>query len=81
LQDPQVVKVMHDCRADSDALFHQHNVAIDNVFDTQVAHALHEKVTQGWGAKKRSSLVEVVKTHSPQSLVELKYPIYVFVEK
>jgi len=73
LQDEDILKVMHDCRADSDALFHQHQIALNNVFDTQIAHALHEKITQGWSAKKRSSLVDVVRVHSPESMVELKY--------
>ncbi|EPZ36974.1 hypothetical protein O9G_001419 [Rozella allomycis CSF55] len=30
---------MHDCRKDSDALFHQFNVKLRNVFDTQLADA------------------------------------------
>jgi hypothetical protein len=30
--------VMHDCRGDSDALFHQFGCSLGYVFDTQVAH-------------------------------------------
>ena len=37
LEDPKVVKLMFDCRVDSDALFHQHGVSLTNVFDVQLA--------------------------------------------
>ncbi len=36
LQDSSVVKVMHDCRQDSAALFYQAKIKLNNVFDTQV---------------------------------------------
>jgi len=42
LEDPSVVKVMHDCREDSAALYHQHAVRLRSVFDTQAAHAVLE---------------------------------------
>lgn len=35
LSDPSVLKVFHDCREDSSALYHQHGVSLDCVFDTQ----------------------------------------------
>jgi hypothetical protein len=37
LASPVCVKVMHDCRKDSAALFHRHDVRLQNVFDCQVA--------------------------------------------
>ena len=37
LQNPSVVKVVHDCRQDSAALFYQMQIKLENVFDTQVA--------------------------------------------
>ncbi|OQS00919.1 hypothetical protein ACHHYP_02166 [Achlya hypogyna] len=40
LESDRVVKVLHDCRKDSDALFHGAGIALATVFDTQVAHAL-----------------------------------------
>ena len=40
LQNPSVVKVMHDCRQDSEALFYQKQIKLENVFDTQVAAPL-----------------------------------------
>ena len=35
-----IVKVIHDCRNDSLALFHQHRVRLSEVFDTQVAYSM-----------------------------------------
>ena len=37
LEDGQITKLMFDCRVDSDALFHQHGVALRGVFDVQLA--------------------------------------------
>lgn len=38
LESRGVVKVVHDCREDSSALFHQHGVRLQSVFDTQAAN-------------------------------------------
>ncbi|GAB4817298.1 hypothetical protein N2152v2_004344 [Parachlorella kessleri] len=40
LGNDKVVKVLHDCRKDCEALFYQHNIRLRNVWDTQVAHAM-----------------------------------------
>jgi len=40
VQSEHIVKVVHDCRNDSAALYHQHDITIKNVFDTQAAHAV-----------------------------------------
>ena len=37
LEDARITKLMFDCRVDSDALFHQHGVALRGVFDVQLA--------------------------------------------
>ena len=37
LHNPDIIKVLHDCRFVSDALLHQYEVKIENVFDTQVS--------------------------------------------
>ncbi|KAK2551132.1 piRNA biogenesis protein EXD1 [Acropora cervicornis] len=37
LESGDILKVIHDCRQVSDALFHQYRVRLVNVFDTQVA--------------------------------------------
>lgn len=36
LEDDTVIKVMHDCRQDSAALWYQKGIRIRNIFDTQV---------------------------------------------
>jgi len=40
LENDQVVKVMHDCRRDSEALHYQFNVCLRGVWDSQVAHTV-----------------------------------------
>jgi exonuclease 3'-5' domain-containing protein 1 len=37
LTGPSPLKLMFDCRADADALFHQYHVQLDGVYDVQVA--------------------------------------------
>jgi len=39
-ESSDVVKIMHDCREDSAALFNQYGVNLRSVYDTQVAHRL-----------------------------------------
>eukprot|EP01066_Platyproteum_vivax_P021227 Platyproteum_vivax@DN9252_c0_g1_i1.p1 len=40
LQNPHLVKVMHDCREDSSALYNQFGIQLKNIYDTQVAHKI-----------------------------------------
>ena len=40
LEDGGVCKIVHDCKADSDALFHILGINLNNVHDTQVAFFL-----------------------------------------
>ena len=37
LEDASITKLMFDCRVDSDALYHQHGIALNGVFDIQLA--------------------------------------------
>ncbi len=50
MENSSVVKVIHDCRQDSAALFYQLQIRLDNVFDTQVppllTHQLHTIITE-----------------------------------
>ena len=39
LEDPSIVKIIHDCRMDSDALFHLLRINLVNVHDTSCWHA------------------------------------------
>jgi len=43
LEDERIVKVMHDCRMDSDALFHEFKGSLKNVFDTQIGYAIVQR--------------------------------------
>lgn len=36
LENKEIVKIIHDCKMDADALFHQYNIRLTNVHDTQV---------------------------------------------
>ncbi|CAL4137846.1 unnamed protein product, partial [Meganyctiphanes norvegica] len=47
LESNEVVKVAHDCRGDAGALFHQFGVTLNNVFDTQAAHAVLQQQETG----------------------------------
>jgi len=75
LQDHKIMKVMHDCRADSDALFHQFSVRLANVYDLQTVHALHQKVSESWTPKNRASLTDLVKAYAPQEANALAYKV------
>ena len=37
-EDPMVTKIIHDCRMDSDALYHHHGIDLHNVHDTSCFH-------------------------------------------
>jgi len=41
LENPNIIKIFHDCRWDSDVLCHQMGVNLNNVFDTQVGFACY----------------------------------------
>ncbi|XP_056009724.1 uncharacterized protein LOC130051611 isoform X2 [Ostrea edulis] len=43
LESSEIVKVMHACTSDSAALFHQFDVTLQNVFDTQIADIILEE--------------------------------------
>lgn len=43
LESHDIVKVIHDSRNDSAALYYQYGIELSNVFDTQVAHSVLQK--------------------------------------
>ncbi|KAK3696710.1 hypothetical protein QZH41_013062, partial [Actinostola sp. cb2023] len=47
LENGNILKVAHDCRQMSDALFHQYSIDLVNVFDTQVADIIIYKREKG----------------------------------
>jgi ribonuclease D len=67
MENSSVVKVIHDCRQDSAALFYQLQIRLDNVFDTQVqallTHQLHKTITE-LGACVSSQTCTIKKRHS-----------------
>ena len=46
LESPDTVKVIHDCRMDSDVLYHKHGIRLQNVHDTSCFHAIQKGTTQ-----------------------------------
>ncbi|KAL9973391.1 hypothetical protein ACROYT_G019847 [Oculina patagonica] len=47
LESGDILKVFHDCRQGSDALYHQYQIRLINVFDTQVADVIIYKNEKG----------------------------------
>lgn len=43
LESESVIKVIHDCKRDSEALYHQFGIKLHNVMDTQIAYNLFEE--------------------------------------
>jgi len=43
LESPYITKVCHDCKRDSEALYFQYSIKLNNVFDTQIAYTLLEE--------------------------------------
>eukprot|EP01132_Coremiostelium_polycephalum_P005436 gene5436-6780_t len=47
LESPKIIKVVHDCRKDSEILYHKYHVQLQNVYDVQIAHAMLQKKEEG----------------------------------
>jgi len=43
LENPNILKIFHDCRWDSDILWHQMGVRLCNIFDTQIGYACYRR--------------------------------------
>ncbi|XP_046399885.1 egalitarian protein homolog [Ischnura elegans] len=56
LESEKVVKVIHDCRNDSINLFNQFGITLQNVFDTQAAHAILQLQETGRPVHKAKNL-------------------------
>lgn len=56
LESDKVVKVIHDCRNDSINLFNQFGITLQNVFDTQAAHAILQLQETGRPVHKAKNL-------------------------
>ena len=53
-ESDKIVKIIHDCRMDSDALFHKHEIKLTNVHDTS---CFHQKIA---GQQDNKSLNDVL---------------------
>jgi exonuclease 3'-5' domain-containing protein 1 len=40
LESNKIIKIMHDCRKDSEALYFQYDVTLRGVWDSQIAYAV-----------------------------------------
>jgi len=74
LESRAVAKVMHDCREDSAALFHQHGVRLQAVFDTQAAQvSLDSRASE---MPRQASMQELLgrylRVEEPPELAEVK---------
>lgn len=52
LESEKIIKVIHDARNDSSALFFQYGIKLANIFDTQVSHAVIQQQNTGRPAYK-----------------------------
>lgn len=55
LESTYLLKVLHDCRRDAEALLHQHGVRLSHVFDTQATYALLRSHTASERAAARAA--------------------------
>eukprot|EP00057_Strongylocentrotus_purpuratus_P004816 XP_003729510.1 PREDICTED: uncharacterized protein LOC100893986 [Strongylocentrotus purpuratus] len=53
LESEAVLKVIHDCRKDTAALYHQFGITLTNIFDTSIAYVVLQNQCQVAGTKPR----------------------------
>eukprot|EP01133_Synstelium_polycarpum_P000435 gene435-518_t len=77
LESRTVLKIVHDCRRDSEILYHRHSVNLDHVYDVQIAHALLQKKEHGNVPIRRFGLQELTHLYAPREFsarcVDIKY--------
>jgi len=64
LESKSILKIVHDCRRDSEILFHQHQVNLTHIYDVQIAHALVQKKEQGNVPIRRYGFHELTHTYA-----------------
>ncbi|XP_032882478.1 piRNA biogenesis protein EXD1 isoform X1 [Amblyraja radiata] len=73
LEDSNILKVIHNCRLVSDCLYHQYQVDLTNVFDTQVADVMQfYKETGGLLPSCVSTLEECLVRHLGLSRTKIR---------
>lgn len=74
LESTRVEKVLHDCREDSTALYHQHGVELRRVFDTQAVQAALER--HAGRPARQAPITELLRTKlgvaEPEEQAEMK---------
>ncbi|KAG5034415.1 hypothetical protein JHK87_009325 [Glycine soja] len=60
LESEHVTKVIHDCKRDSEALYFQFGIRLNNVVDTQIAYSLIESQEQGKKVNDYISFVDLL---------------------
>ncbi|CAM6036685.1 unnamed protein product [Sphagnum compactum] len=61
MESPYVTKVCHDCKRDSEALYFQYGIKLNNVFDTQIAYSLlGEQQGKAWVPDDYISFVDLL---------------------
>ena len=71
LESRKVTKLMHDCRRDSDALWHIAHTRLSGVLDTQIGHAIVTRATAGHVPLPTglASILKFVSSFPPPSLL------------
>ncbi|EGG20484.1 3'-5' exonuclease domain-containing protein [Cavenderia fasciculata] len=66
LESKIILKIVHDCRRDSEILYHRYQVTLDHVYDIQIAHALLQKKKEGNVPIRRFGLAELTDLYAPK---------------
>jgi len=74
LENSEVTKVLHDCRADSDNLYHEYGIKLNTVIDTTVANLVDRK----WRKRHPSTFLSVEKIVKEMCRPRGKLPTYFF---
>lgn len=72
LESQYITKVVHDCKRDSEALFFQFGIKLNNVVDTQIAYSLIEE--QEGGKKSHDIRISFVSLIADPRYCGISYP-------
>ncbi|KAM9964143.1 hypothetical protein ACTFIW_005799 [Dictyostelium discoideum] len=71
LESVKILKVVHDCRRDSEILFHRYQVELAHIYDVQIAHALVQKKIQGNIPIRRYGFNELIDLYTSRKYSEV----------
>ncbi|KAN0055588.1 hypothetical protein ACTA71_008704 [Dictyostelium dimigraforme] len=81
LESKKILKIVHDCRRDSEVLFHRYQVQLDHIYDVQIAHALVQKKVQGNVPIRRYGFSELIDLYTSRKYSEICVDIKFKVKK